>query len=756
MNGRPTGRVGEFIDRDGTLYATPAELRDLGFALPPDIAAGTEPISLAALPDVHAQLNDAAQTLVVQAADTALLPTELGGDHSTQLAPLSPAGYGAVFNYDLLGTYGGQSATAGQQPTGGALLDLRAFSPYGVLENSGLINMTPYSGQATTVRLGTTFDYADPDDLRRWRAGDVITGGVSWSRSVRLGGGQVSNDFSLRPDLVTYPLPVISASTAVPSTVDVVVDGIRQFSQPVQPGPFEVRTLPVVTGAGEIAVTVQDALGRQTLVTLPFYASAALLKPGLASYSLEAGAVRENYGLATDRYVGSAASGSLRYGLNDWLTLEGHAEATDASLLLGGGAALRVGTFGVVNAGVAGSATRDGLPGGLGGTSGGLVSAGFQRVTRGLSFSVNGTYATGGYRDIAALYGDPVPKSTLSASFGYLFGKWGSVGVGIINQMSRIGPLGSLDTVAANTLFTSEQISLATLSYSVPIAGAASFYATGFKDLHNDHSYGLAFGVSLALGPSISASVGGSLDNGRPGSLLSLVKPALAENDIGYRVQDTEGLDAQHLAIGEFLSRWGRLTGGVEQASGQRSVQGGWSGALVWTDGHLFASDQINDSFAVVSTGGVAGVPVLYENRVVGTTDSAGHLLVPSLLSYQNNRVAVDATRLPPDIDVGQTSAVVRPPDRSGVLIDFAIRKVNSAVLTLQDSSGKPIPIGSVAKVAGAEDQPVGFDGVAYVTGLQPANHVQVALPNGTTCSVQFDYKPIPNDIPSIGPLQCQ
>ena len=229
----------------------------------------------------------------------------------------------------------------------------------------------------------------------------------------------------------------------------------------------------------------------------------------------------------------------------------------------------------------------------------------------------------------------------------------------IINQMSRVGSPGSLDTVAAYTLITSEQVSLATLSYSIPIAGAASFYATGFKDLHNDHSYGVAFGISLALGPSISASAGGSLDSGRPGVVAdpwSSPRWRRTTSAIGCRIQ--EGLEAQHLAVGEFLSRWGRLTGGVEQSSGQRSVQGGWSGALVWTDGHLFASDQINDSFAVVNTGGVAGVPVLYENRPVGTTNSAGHLLVPSLLSYQNNRVAVDATRLPPDIDVGQTSVV--------------------------------------------------------------------------------------------------
>ncbi len=78
----------------------------------------------------------------------------------------------------------------------------------------------------------------------------------------------------------------------------------------------------------------------------------------------------------------------------------------------------------------------------------------------------------------------------------------------------------------------------------------------------------------------------------------------------------------------------------------------------------------------MVSTGNVAGVPVLYENRPIGTTDSSGKLLVPSLLSYQNNRLTVDSTRLPADIDVGQTSVVVRPPDRSGVTVKFAIKKV--------------------------------------------------------------------------------
>jgi outer membrane usher protein len=161
----------------------------------------------------------------------------------------------------------------------------------------------------------------------------VVTGALAWSRAVRLGGGQLSSDFSLRPDLVTYPLPVIGASAAVPSTVNVLVNGIRQFSEPAQPGPFAVRSLPVVTDAGEVSVAVLDALGRQVLVTLPFYVSTTLLKPGLASYSLEAGMARQDYSLITDGYAHWATNGALRYGLTDWLTMEGHIEATDSLVL---------------------------------------------------------------------------------------------------------------------------------------------------------------------------------------------------------------------------------------------------------------------------------------------------------------------------------------------------------------------------------------------------------------------------------------
>jgi outer membrane usher protein len=197
------------------------------------------------------------------------------------------------------------------------------------------------------------------------------------------------------------------------------------------------------------------------------------------------------------------------------------------------------------------------------------------------------------------------------------------------------------------------------------------------------------------------------------------------------------------------------VSAGVDQFSGEIAARAGARGALVLAGGERFASDRIDDSFAVVSTGDVAGVPVMYENRLVGRTNSHGKLLIPSLRSFQDNRLSVDATLLPPDIEVGRTTITVRPADRSGVSVDFGIQKVNAALITLHDGAGRPVPLGSIAKVEGADDQPVGHDGAAYVTGLKAKNRLEVALPDGTRCAVQFDYRAVSGDIPLIGPLRC-
>lgn len=72
------------------------------------------------------------------------------------------------------------------------------------------------------------------------------------------------------------PLPELSGSAAVPSTVDVYVDNAQRASRSVPSGPFSITNLPIITGAGTARLVVRDALGRETVSETPFYASSDL------------------------------------------------------------------------------------------------------------------------------------------------------------------------------------------------------------------------------------------------------------------------------------------------------------------------------------------------------------------------------------------------------------------------------------------------------------------------------------------------
>jgi outer membrane usher protein len=90
------------------------------------------------------------------------------------------------------------------------------------------------------------------------------------------------------------------------------------------------------------------------------------------------------------------------------------------------------------------------------------------------------------------------------------------------------------------------------------------------------------------------------------------------------------------------------------------------------------------------------------------------------------------------------------------VVVRFPIKFSHAALLQLVDEAGVPIPIGSTATLrAVGSVVPVGYDGDAYVEDLRLHNELTVKRPDGRSCTVLFDYRPIPGDIPSIGPLRC-
>jgi outer membrane usher protein len=312
------------------------------------IADGQGVVFLDQIPKLTFHYDDARQSVALTLPDELRLPRIYDARNvQKRLAPTSDTGL--LVNYTL---FAGSVEDLSRWELGfsgaNASLDAHLFSPLGVLNQSGIVGTTTFSN-ASALRLESDYTYSDPDHALTYRAGDTISGGLAWTRPIRMGGLQVQRDFTLRSDLVTAPLPQISGTAAVPSSVDVFVNGTRTYSQEVAPGPFSLTNLPLIAQNGVAQVVVRDATGREVDTSLSLFNPGRLLAPGLVDFSVETGLERLNYGSASDDYgrepIGSA---SLRGGFSDWFTGEAHAEGGGGLANAGGGALTRFASYGIL------------------------------------------------------------------------------------------------------------------------------------------------------------------------------------------------------------------------------------------------------------------------------------------------------------------------------------------------------------------------------------------------------------------------
>lgn len=707
INGRGTSLVAQFTRRQQALYATAAELRSLRLRVD---GADEELIALRAIATA-VDLDEAGARINLTVPARFMNTTDIDAASIASKVPLSPGGRGLVLNYDLLA-----SSSQNQHALGG-LFDARWFSGSSVFSSTGL----GYAGNSggVSARLESTYTYSEPATLTRYRLGDVINGSLAWSRSVRLGGFQYASDFSLRPDLVRFPTPSLGGETVVPSTVDLFVNGVRQLSQPVPPGPFEIRQPPVASGAGQIAVAVTDELGRQTFRTINFYATDRLLKPGLSSYSAEGGWVRRNYGLRSNDYGQFALSGTARHGMSDWLTLEGHAEAMRQVKLVGGGAVFNLSNRAVLAGSLAASSSQA--------SSGQQLSLAIERNADPVSLSLSRTQSTRGYQDIGALQGAPVARSATLATLGLNLRDYGSLSLAYARSKS---PLLFTD-LGTSSLADSETV---TLTWFKSVGSSSNLYLTAYRDFRNS-GYGATIGLIIPFGGRDVAGGSVSNNNGQRTSTLQASRSTVAIGDLGWQLQDTEGSYRQRIGQLNYKSRYGSLNAAASQSAQASSERLGARGALAFMDGSAFATDWIDDSFAVVDTSGVKNVGIYNENRYVGRTDDKGQLLLTDLRAYDVNKISVDVLDLPLTLQLDQSEQYVRPRDRAGVVVHFNARRASDVTLILKDAKGEFIPLGSSIRVRESGLQaPVGYDGVSYLQELGPVNTLDVLLPSGARC----------------------
>jgi len=768
INEIPTQLIGAFVMvGDTRIAARQHELEELGLN-PKGHGEPDKLVALDGLAGVSYRYDQAMQRIYITAPDDMRIAKQYDLSNRTATDLPVQSAYGAVLNYDLF-----SSATGGQQKEwlafsgASGTFDARFFSPYGTFSQSAILQNSQNVPFAA-LRLNTTYTYSDYDTMRTYRAGDTINGGLAWTRPIRIGGLQVQRNFALRSDLVTLPLPAARGTAAVPSTADIYVNNVKTYSQDIAAGPYVLNNIPGITGNGTAHVVLRDSSGKTTDATLPFYTSAMLLARGLFDYSLEAGLPRLSYGTTADTYLARAvASASARYGMFDWLTLEGHAEGGAGLVNASAGLAARTGSFGVTSAAIAASyyASRAGYQSYLS----------YETKVLGLSINASSQMTFGSYDDLASVTARLQQQAVLTNPFDVSsFVALSSSVAQTVNSsvftsarppkaFNRISVGTPLPIAHANLtgsfVQTIDAIGTRSDIVSATLSGGwrdISVFATAFTSVAGTKNTGFIVGLSMPLGDS--ATISTSVSGGAGSSTVSVdaVKPLDAKpGSFGWRIHDGEFGTTQRAAAASYRSSFARTEVSVYQNS--TGVQGTaeLEGAVAALGGGVFFTNRIDDAFAVVQTG-VPGIPVFYENRPVGVTNASGLALIPGLRSYQPNKVAIDPANLPVDADVTTNEIVVVPADRSGVKVDFTVKTdTHAALVVFQGADGKPLAAGAQGQIEGGASFVVGYDGKAYIENLAAANKATITLINGE-CHATFAYEPRPDEQVVISGVACK
>jgi len=752
LNGEATGLILRFTrGKQSGLRSSVQNLRDL--QLDPKLfgVAAQEEFDLDQIKGLRYSYDAARQSIALRVDDSLRAPLEVSA-RALRAAGQPSVTPGMLLNYDAF-------ARLNQGRSLSLANELRYFNQQGVLSSTGVLNLG--QGQQQYLRLDTSWTHSDPATLESWQAGDLITGSQTWSRSLRMGGIQWRRRFDLRPDLLTFPAATLAGSAVVPSAVSVYINGVRQIDTNVPSGPFIINQVAGLNGAGQATLVTHDTAGRAIATTVPLYVDTRMLAAGLSDYSVELGVLRRGYGLSSFQYGRApAVSASLRRGLSDSFTLEAHGEAGRSVVNGGAGGLLRLGQAGVLSASLSASGGKIGNQGVLGeridplsGASvieigavpapahGTQASLGYQYLSHGLSLDLESQRASAGFSDLgSADAGTTRASNRINANLALFGGQ--SVGLSLVSLRTPLQP----------------PARVAAISYALALGQGLYFSASGFRDYRNGQTRGVFFSLSASFGDRIGANASRSRQNGVRTNSMSLQRSADYGGGFGWGLQsvDNGGTPLRQAQL-SYLGNYGQLTAFRQQNGGTASNSLDLSGALVLMDGSLHAARQVGAAFALVSTDGVGGVPVLQENRVVGKTGASGYLLVPNLNPYLANQINIDTSNLPLDARIASSGQAFVPARLSGLLARFPVETYAAASVLLHGADGKPLEAGiEVLHVESGARTLVGFDGVAFIDHLAALNHLQLTV-DGKPCLVEFPYQPKKGEgLPTIGPYVCQ
>lgn len=569
---------------------------------------------------------------------------------------------------------------------------------------------------------------------------DVLGGGLV------MGGLSISRAFALDPYFVFLPTMQLSGTALTPSTVEVYVNGQLIRRDVLPPGQFNLQNVPLTNGKGETRVVVRDAFGSQQTMVSPYYLALGTLSKGLSDFSYNAGFVRQGFGTESWNYGKPAYIFRHRLGVTDWLTAGLRAEGTTDMLSTGTSLALRL-PVGEMGAAAAASLQKH--------SAGTAALLSYSYVGRPLLVQLGVRYQSNEYANLGLTQTSDRQRLDLTASTAIAIGRVANFSFQFERAVSRDSGWFNRLTLQCNRTITRWAYAFATVNN------------TYWRDYPVEYStfFGLSFSVAerTTAGASRTDHWGGQA--GRGGTTQATAQQSLPVGPgFGYRVTVAQGQNELNDAAVQYQGAHGRIEADYQHDGYDPANRGNASltatGGLVLIGGHAYLTRPVQDSYALIRVPGVGGVHGMLSNQVVGTTDSKGDLLLPSLLSYYGNRVGIDDRDIPLDHDIGNTELTIAPPNRGGVIVTFPVRRVLAVAGTLvvEEAGQDVVPAyGQIGVKVGEQqmDSPLDEAGSFYLENVSPGSYpAEVQYATGT-CDFTLVVPASSTALVQVGTARC-
>lgn len=762
LNSMPQGDL--FVGRaaSGDFLVRMEDLRKMG--IDPSSAAtavldGETYGSLGSMPDLSFALDERTLTLDITASPKLLPRQSISLVDPRRIRGAAAPANSAFFNYSLTSARSGSASGARWGFAGEAGWRVGNF-----LLRTDAATVWDAAGERKLVRLMSGVTHDDMANLRQTTVGDFFTASRDLGSSVNLGGISVSKAYGLDPYFVRFPMQTISGNASLPSQLEVYLDGRRIRTEQVRPGEFQLQDIVAYGGAQSVEVLLRDPFGRVQQLNYSFYFSDQPLQAGLHEYSYSAGAFRRRYGLASNSYGPAAFSAFHRYGLNRFVTIGLRAEGTGRLKRLGPMVTAVLGTAGVANLAVVGSA--------IGGQRGTATLLSYNYLARPWNFGASVRHDGRGH----AALGDP-PLLTnrryeSSLALGYQLPWLATLTLNHSALAVRAGVDAAATPGAPFHVSVLSPRRISSIAYTAPLlSGRLSFSASlsHVKDRVRGSRNEAYLGFTLLLDRDHSLAGSARRDNESHAESVRLVKSQPLGEGLGYAVGADHSLEAgargtQWNASMQYNAPAALVRAEYNRSRLQEQVTDSHSftlaGSVSLVGGASAIGRPVSGSFGIAKVGELADVQVLVGGQPAGRTGNRGTVFLPTLSAYLENEISVVAATVPIDYSLEALTRKVVPPAQGGVLIDFGARKIRAFTGRLGVRQGDAVTPAEFREVTldiqgRRVNLQTGRGGEFYLEDIEPGVYSGTLDVDGTPCKFEITIPGTDQMLVELPPVTC-